>query len=101
MSLDLLSQILVVVGISASQKEFILTTFRKLYISPQPEKDLEVSLDYACTSTKEIEKSCIKSNGEHPAKPEIEELTTCPSASLVCISETNYPSLDGMTEHNF
>ena len=78
MSLEVLSQILAVVEIFASQEEFILTTFKKLSISPLLEKDLEVSLDSSFLSTKEIEKSCTKSNGEHPTKPEIKELSPCP-----------------------
>ena len=71
MPLETLYQILVVVGISASQEEFILTAFRKLSISPQLEKDLEVSLNSSCPSTKEIEQPYTKSNEEHPAEPEI------------------------------
>ena len=101
MSLEALSQILAVAGISTSQEEFIFTAFKKLYVSPQPEEDLEISLDSSFLSTKEIEKSCTKSNGEHLAELEIKELSPCPTASLVCIPETNYPSFPGMVEEDF
>ena len=61
-------------------------------------KGLEVSLDSSFLSTKEIEKSCTKPDGEHLAEPEIEELSPCPTTSLICISKTNYPSVPRMTE---
>ena len=99
--LKVLSQILAVVGVSASQEEFIFTAFKKLSISPQPKEDLEISLDSSCLSTKDIEKSCAKSDGEHPTKPEIEELSPSPTTSLVCIVETNYPCFPCMNEEDF
>ena len=101
MFIDVLSQILAVAGISSSQEEFIFTTFNKLFVSPQPKKDLEVSLDSSFLSTKDINESCTKSDGEHRVEPEIKELSPFPSASLVCIPKTNYPSFPGMTEEGF
>jgi len=101
MSLEVLSQILVVAWISTSQEEFIFTIFKKLSVSPLLDEDLEISHDSSCLSTKEIEKSCTKSDGEHLDEPEIEELLPCPAASPVCILETNYPSFPGMTEEDF
>ena len=74
MSLEILSQVLAIAGISTSHEEFIFTTFKKLYVSPQLEKDLEVSLHSSCLSTKEIDESYTKSDGEHPAKTEIKEI---------------------------
>ena len=97
MSLEILSQVLAVAGISASQEEFIFTTFKKLSVSPQPEKDLEVSLDSSCPSTKEIDESYTKSDGEHPAKLEI---SPCPTISFVCIQETDYPSYFSITKED-
>ena len=94
-------QILVVFGISASQEEFILTAFRILSISPQPEKDLEVSLDSSYLYTKEIDESCTRFEGEHLVQPEIKQLSPCPVASLVCIRETNYPSFLGTAKEDF
>ena len=91
-----ISQILVVVGISSSREEFILTAFRKISISPQPKKYLELSLNSTYLSTKENDESCTKSDGEHPVEPEIEE-----AASLVCIPQTNYPILPVMTQDEF
>ena len=95
MSLEALSQILAVAGISASQEEFIFTTFKKLSVSPQLEKDLEVSLDSSRLSTKDINESYTKYDGEHPPEPEI---SPCPTTCLVCIPKTNYPSFLGTIE---
>lgn len=51
-------------------------------------------------STKEIDDRCTKSNGEHSAEPEIEEISPCLATSFVCIPETDYPSFSGMTEED-
>lgn len=101
MYLKILSKILAVVGIYASQEDFILTTFNNLSISSSLEKDLEVPLDSSLLYTKEIDKSCTKYNRENPIELEINELSPFLSVSLVCIPETNYPSLPGMTEEEF
>jgi len=101
MSLEILSQILVVARISTSPEEFIFTTFKKLFVSPQPKEDLEMSLDSSCLSTEDIKESCTKSDGEHPSELEIKECSPFPTTSLVCISETNYPSSPSMIEEGF
>ena len=66
MSLEALSQILAMAGISASQEAYILTSFRSLSTSPQPQENFEVSFE-------ETKESCTKSDGEHSVKPDMGE----------------------------
>jgi len=100
MSLEALSQILAVAGVSSFQEEFILIAFRKLSTSPHPEQGLESSLKSSCLSTKDIDDPCTKSDVEHSAEPEIEEISPCLATSFVCIPETNYPRYSSMTEED-
>ena len=89
MSLKALSQILAAGGISTSQEAYILTSFRSLSTSPQPQENLEVSFE-------ETKESCTTSDGENLVEPEIEDISTCLSENPVCILETNYLDLHGM-----
>ena len=94
MSLEALSQFLATVGISASEEAYILTSFRSLSTSPQPQENFEVSFE-------ETKESCTKSDGEHPFEPNMGEFSSCLSTNLVCILETNCPSFPSMTEEDF
>ena len=94
MSLEALSQILAMIGISTSQEAYILTSFRSLFTSPQPQENYEVSFE----ETKEF---CTKSDGKQSVKPDMGEFSSCLSTNLVCIPETNCPSFPSMTEEDF
>jgi hypothetical protein len=87
MSLQELSHILAAAGISASQEEHILTTFKNLVVSPQ--EDLEVPSDSYCQFVEKTQESWIECNGEKPLEPEIEEFLACLSADHACTPETN------------
>ena len=84
MSLEELSQILAMAGISTSQEAYIQTLFRSLSTSLQPQENFKVSFE-------ETKESCTKSDGEHPVKPDMGEFLSCISTNLVCILETNCP----------
>ena len=94
MSLEALSQILATTRISTSQEAYILTSFRSLSTSPQPQENFEVSFE-------ETKESCTKSDGEHSVKPNMGEFSSCLSTNLVCIPETNCPSFPSMTKEDF
>ena len=68
MSLEALSQILATVGILASQEAYILTSFRSLSTSPQPQENYEISFE-------ENKESCTESDGEHLVKPDMGEFS--------------------------
>ena len=94
MSHEALSQILETVGISTSQEAYILTSFRSLSTSPQPQENFKVSFE-------ETKESCTKSDREHSVKPDMGEFSSCLSTNSVCILETNCPSFPSMTEEDF
>ena len=75
MSLEALSQILAMAGISASQEAYILTSFRSLSTSPQPQENFEESFE-------ETKESCTKSDGEHLVKPDMGEFSSWLSTNL-------------------
>ena len=93
MSLEALSQILARAGISTSQEAYILTSFRSLSTSPQPQENFEVSFE-------ETNESCTKFDGEHPVKPNMGEFSSCLSTNFACILETNCPNFPTMTEED-
>ena len=100
-SLEELSQILGLAGISSSQEEHILTIVRILSTSPKDteelksyepclQEDQETSIDHCFQSTKEAEDSWMVSVGEKPLELEIEELLICLYLYISCNQETNY-----------
>ena len=93
MSLEALSQILATTGISTSQEAYILTSFRNLYTSSQPQENFEVSFE-------ETKWSCTKYDGEHSIKLDMGEFSSCLSTNLVCIPEINCPSSHSMTKED-
>jgi hypothetical protein len=94
MSLQELSHILVTTGISASQEEHILTTFKNLVVSPQ--EYLEVPSDSYYRFIEETQEAWIEFNGEQPLEPEIEEFLACLSTDLVCTPNTNHLEEDNL-----
>ena len=94
MSLEELSRILAMTGISTSPEAYILTSFRSLSTSSQPQGNFEVSFE-------ETKESCTKSDGEHLVKPDIGEFSSCLWTNPVCIPETNCPSFPSMIEEDF
>jgi hypothetical protein len=102
-SLEELSRILAVAGISSSQEEQILTAVKNLSTSLKFIKELEfheepkASTDHLFQSMEEIEDSCTTYDGERPLEPEIEELLPCLSTNPICI---NHSDLCGITKED-
>jgi hypothetical protein len=93
-SLEELSQILAIAGISSSQEEHILTIAKNLSTSPEILEELrsyELQNDFPCQNAKEAEKLWTTSRGEKSLRPEIEEFSTSISADHLCTSEINHP----------
>ena len=93
-SLEELSQILAIVGISYSQEEHILTIAKNLSTSPEileESRSYELKNDFPCQNVKEAKKLWTTSSGEQSLRPKIEELSTSISADPLCTSEINHP----------
>ena len=99
-SLEELSQILALVGISSSQEEKILAIVKNLSTSPEaiyeieqhephPQDDPQTSTDFPFQVDDEIKDSCTTSDGERPLEPEIDELFPCLSTDPVCINHSD------------
>jgi hypothetical protein len=89
-SLEEVSQIRAIAGISSSQEENILTIAKNLSTSPEILEELrsyELQNDFPCQNEKEVEKLWITSNGGKSLRPEIEDFSTSISA---CTSEINH-----------
>jgi hypothetical protein len=97
-SLEKLSQILAVDGISisASQEEQILTAVKNVNFSPHPQEDIKVSFDPLCQYIEEIKKSWTEFDGEKPLEPKIKEFLICLSEDPPCIDETSYSKEDDL-----
>ena len=93
-SLEELSQILEIAGISSSQEEHILKIAKDLNTSPEileESRSYELQNDFPCQNAKEAEKLWTTSRGEQSLRPEIEEFSTSISADHLCTSEINHP----------
>jgi hypothetical protein len=103
-SLEELSRILALAGISTSQEEQILAVVKNLSASleaieetdihePCSQDDLQTTTNSPCQAVEDIEDSCITFTGEKSLEAEIEECSTCLSKILTSIPETTYPEL--------
>jgi hypothetical protein len=93
-SLEELSQILAVVGISSSQKEHILTIENKSNTSLEileESRSYELQNDFPCQNAKEDETLWTTSSGGKSLRPDIEEFSTSISADPLCTSKINHP----------
>ena len=86
-SLEELSQILAVAGISSFQEEHILTIVKNLSTSPEileKSRSYELKNDFLCQNVKEAKKLWTTSNGEQSLRPKIEEFSTSILADPLC-----------------
>jgi hypothetical protein len=93
-SLEELSQILAIVGISSSQEEHILTIAKNLNTSPEileESRSYELQNEFPLQNAKETKKLWTRPSGEQSLKPKIEEFSTSISADPLCTSEINHP----------
>ena len=88
-SLEELSQILAIAGISSFQEEHILTIVKNLSTSPEileESRSYELQNDLPCQTVKEDENLWTTSGGEQSLRPEIEEFSTSISTDPLCTS---------------
>jgi hypothetical protein len=104
-SLEELSRILAVAGISSSQEEQILTVVKNLSTSlevikePEFHEEPKASTDHLCQSMEETQESWTISTGKKSLESKTEECSTCLSTNLVCIQKTNHPQEDKQANH--
>ena len=102
-SLKELSQILAVVGISASQEAWILTAFKNIPASREVIKEEE----FHEQQQEETKESWTTFDEDNTLEPDIREFLRCLSTNPLCIQETNNLKggyLHGMVEediHNY
>jgi hypothetical protein len=93
-SLEELSQILAIVGISYFEEEHILTIVKKFSISLkilEEPRSYELQNYFPCQTTKEAKKLWTTYSGEKSPRPDIEEFSTSISADPLYTLEINHP----------